>query len=51
MSDERDTLSEFVVATAAKSGVPGAAVGVWVDGQEIYGCHGVTSVENPLPVD
>ncbi|MFF0013136.1 serine hydrolase domain-containing protein [Streptomyces sp. NPDC005374] len=51
MSDERDTLSEFVEATATKFGLPGAAVGVWADGREVYGCHGVTSVENPLPVD
>jgi CubicO group peptidase (beta-lactamase class C family) len=46
-----DTLSEFVEATATKFGIPGAAVGVWADGREIYACHGVTSVENPLPVD
>ncbi|MEW2248329.1 serine hydrolase domain-containing protein [Streptomyces sp. NPDC006975] len=51
MSDEQDTLSEFVEATATKFGVPGVAVGVWVDGREVYGFHGVTSVENPLPVD
>ncbi|MGW3338619.1 serine hydrolase domain-containing protein [Streptomyces sp. NPDC001009] len=51
MSDERDALSEFAEATATKYGVPGAAVGVWLNGREIYGCHGVTSVENPLPVD
>ncbi|MET7458445.1 serine hydrolase domain-containing protein [Streptomyces sp. NPDC005574] len=51
MSDEQDTLSEFVEATATKFGVPGAAVGVWVDEREACGCHGVTSVENPLPVD
>lgn len=31
--------------------VPGVAVGVHVDGQDIYAFHGVTSVENPLPVD
>jgi CubicO group peptidase (beta-lactamase class C family) len=49
MSNE--TLSEFVEATATKFGVPGVAVGVWVNGAEIYGCHGVTSVDNPLPVD
>ena len=24
---------------------------MWVDGQETYACHGVTSVDNPLPVD
>ncbi|QUW78410.1 beta-lactamase family protein [Streptomyces mirabilis] len=51
MGDEQDTLSEFVEAAAAKIGVPGVAVGVWADGREVYGCHGVTSVENPLPVD
>ncbi|HEY3228199.1 MAG TPA: serine hydrolase domain-containing protein [Roseiflexaceae bacterium] len=39
------TLSDFVEATATKFGIPGVAVGVWVDGQE------VTSVDNPLPVD
>jgi CubicO group peptidase (beta-lactamase class C family) len=46
-----DTLSDFVEATATKFGVPGVAVGVWADGREIYACRGVTSVENPLPVD
>jgi len=45
------TLSDFVEATATKFGIPGVAVGVWADGQEVYACHGVTSVENPLPVD
>jgi CubicO group peptidase (beta-lactamase class C family) len=46
-----DTLSDFVEATATKFGIPGVAVGVWEDGREIYACHGVTSVDNPLPVD
>ena len=46
-----DALSDFVAATAAKFGIPGVAVGVWADGREIYACHGVTSVDNPLPVD
>jgi CubicO group peptidase (beta-lactamase class C family) len=45
------TLSNFVTTTANKFAIPGAAVGVWVDGKEIYACNGVTSVENPLPVD
>ena len=45
------TLSDFVEATATKFGIPGVAVGVWADGQEVYACHGVTSVDNPLPVD
>ena len=46
-----DPLSDFVEATAAELGNPGVAVGVWVDGREVRACHGVTSVENPLPVD
>ncbi|WP_406037542.1 serine hydrolase domain-containing protein [Micromonospora sp. NBC_00898] len=49
MSQEK--LAEFVEAAATKFGVPGVAVGVWADGREVYACHGVTSVENPLPVD
>jgi CubicO group peptidase (beta-lactamase class C family) len=24
---------------------------VWAGGREVYACHGVTSIENPLPVD
>jgi CubicO group peptidase (beta-lactamase class C family) len=46
-----DTLSEFVAATATRFGIPGVAVGVWADGREVYACHGVTSVDHPLPVD
>lgn len=46
-----DTLSDVVEATATKLGIPGAAAGVWADGREVYACHGVTSVDNPLPVD
>ena len=46
-----DTLSDFVEAPATKFGIPGVAVGVWVDGRAIYACHGVTSIDNPLPVD
>ncbi|MEU8775863.1 serine hydrolase domain-containing protein [Streptomyces sp. NPDC048606] len=45
------TLNGFVHAAAEEFGVPGAAVGVWVDGRELFACHGVTSLENPLPVD
>ncbi|RPE45854.1 CubicO group peptidase (beta-lactamase class C family) [Streptomyces sp. Ag109_O5-1] len=47
----QDKLSEFVKAQATELGVPGAAVGVLVDGQEIYASHGVTSLANPSPVD
>lgn len=31
--------------------VPGVAAAVLADGEELYAFHGVTSVENPLPVD
>jgi CubicO group peptidase (beta-lactamase class C family) len=48
---ERQLLSEFVEATATRFGIPGVAVGVWADGREAYAGHGVTSVDNPLPVD
>src|SRR5262245_43927780 len=47
----RDALAEVVAATATRFGIPGVAVGVWADGRERYACHGVTSVDNPLPVD
>ncbi|RKR91513.1 CubicO group peptidase (beta-lactamase class C family) [Micromonospora pisi] len=46
-----DTLADFVTATATKFDIPGVAVGVWMKGREVYACHGVTSVENPVPVD
>jgi CubicO group peptidase (beta-lactamase class C family) len=49
MSD--DALSDFVEATGTRCGIPGVAVGVWADGREVYAHHGVTSIENPLPVD
>ncbi len=45
------TLTDFVETTAKQFTIPGVAVGVWVDGQEIYACHGVTSLDNPLPID
>ncbi|MET9610048.1 serine hydrolase domain-containing protein [Streptomyces sp. NPDC006512] len=46
-----EVLRGFVESTAKEFGIPGAAVGVWRDGREVYACHGVTSVDNPLPVD
>jgi CubicO group peptidase (beta-lactamase class C family) len=46
-----DELSDFVQATAAEFGLPGVAAGVRATGQEVCACHGVTSTENPLPVD
>lgn len=36
---------------AERLNVPGAAVGVYLNGEEHYAFHGVTSVDNPLPVD
>lgn len=45
-----DDLATFVTATGPEFGIPGVAVGVWADGREASACHGVTSVDNPLPV-
>jgi CubicO group peptidase (beta-lactamase class C family) len=36
---------------AEELGVPGVSVGVFHEEQERYAYHGVTNVENPLPVD
>ncbi|WP_151770769.1 serine hydrolase domain-containing protein [Streptomyces abyssomicinicus] len=47
----QDQLSEFVTTQATEFAVPGVAVGVLLDGQEIYASHGVTSLGNPLPAD
>ncbi|HVE98500.1 MAG TPA: serine hydrolase domain-containing protein [Mycobacteriales bacterium] len=44
-------LSEFLTAKATELDVPGVAVGVLSGDEEHYAFHGVTSVENPLPVD
>jgi dipeptidyl aminopeptidase/acylaminoacyl peptidase/CubicO group peptidase (beta-lactamase class C family) len=44
-------LNERLAALAERFGVPGVAAGVLLDGREEYAFHGVTSVENPLPVD
>ncbi|MGW3095122.1 serine hydrolase domain-containing protein [Streptomyces sp. NPDC001102] len=47
----RDALTKYVEAKAMELDIPGAAVAVWADGQELFACHGVTSIDNPLPVD
>ncbi|MFI9363129.1 serine hydrolase domain-containing protein [Kitasatospora sp. NPDC053057] len=47
----QDQLSAFVAGTAKDFDVPGLAVGILLDGQETYASHGVTSLDNPLPVD
>ncbi len=49
--DHQKGLTDFVQATVQKYGIPGVAVGVWMDGREMYACNGVTSIENPLPID
>jgi CubicO group peptidase (beta-lactamase class C family) len=46
-----DTMTAFVSATAEEFAIPGVATAVWIDGRGVHACHGVTSVENPLPVD
>lgn len=44
-------LQARVAEAAERLSVPGVAAGVYHAGQEQYAFHGVTSVENPLPVD
>ena len=51
MSDLSEQLQQRVSEAAEQLGVPGVAVGVYQEGSEHYAFHGVTSVENPLPVD
>lgn len=46
-----ERLTAIVAEQAELAGVPGASVGVWLDGDESYAFHGVTSIENPLQVD
>ena len=46
-----DALWDVVAALAEELQVPGVAVGVLLDGREEHAFHGVTSIENPLPVD
>lgn len=44
-------LGDKTSSLARKFGVPGVAVGVEHEGRRTYAYHGVTSIENPLPVD
>jgi CubicO group peptidase (beta-lactamase class C family) len=48
---ESAELSARLAELATDFQVPGVAVGVYLDGEEQYAVHGVTSIENPLPVD
>src|SRR5215469_2343545 len=47
----QSALNDFIEAISKKFNIPGVAVGIWANGQEVYACHGVMSVENPLPID
>jgi CubicO group peptidase (beta-lactamase class C family) len=44
-------LEHEVRTIAERLNVPAVAVGIYVDGEEHYVFHGVTSVDDPLPVD
>src|SRR4051812_45835770 len=44
-------LQKKLTELATELDVPGVSVGVLIDGKEHYAFHGVTSVENSLPVD
>jgi CubicO group peptidase (beta-lactamase class C family) len=46
-----EQLGACVAEGVERLAVPGVAVGVYHAGQEQYACHGVTSMDNPLPVD
>jgi CubicO group peptidase (beta-lactamase class C family) len=48
---DQGQLQQWVSENAERLEVPGVSVGVLIDGGEQYAFHGVTSVENPLPVD
>ncbi|MFF1818495.1 serine hydrolase domain-containing protein [Kribbella sp. NPDC058245] len=44
-------LQEFVAAKAAELGVPGAAIGVLIDGQEVFSGHGVPRIGGSEAID
>jgi CubicO group peptidase (beta-lactamase class C family) len=44
-------LQARVAELAEGLNVPGVAVGVYLNGDEHYAVHGVTGIENPLPID
>jgi CubicO group peptidase (beta-lactamase class C family) len=50
VSDRATVLQETASKLADQLQVPGVAVGVLVDGREEYAFHGVTSIENALPI-
>jgi len=46
-----EPLADVVSTLAEELQIPGVAVGLLHDGQEHHAFHGVTSIDNPLPVD
>jgi CubicO group peptidase (beta-lactamase class C family) len=50
MPIEEKQLQAFVEEAAERHGVPGTAVGVFLDGEVHYAFHGVSSVENQIPI-
>ncbi|MCC9311334.1 beta-lactamase family protein [Kitasatospora sp. RB6PN24] len=48
--EQQEQLAAFVAATAEEFGVPGLSVGILTGGQELTAAHGVTNLDNPLPV-
>lgn len=51
MESDARRLKSWVSEAAQKLGVPGAAVGIYLTGIEEFAFYGVTSTDNPLPVD
>lgn len=51
MNETAQDLGPFVAELAGRLEVPGVAVAIWADGHETHACHGVTNIDNPLPVD
>ena len=53
MTDQTEdkALQDKLTELATQLDVPGMSVGVLFEGKERYAYHGVTSVENPLPID
>ena len=47
----RQELQDLIDELANEFGVPGVAAGLWYRGDATYAWHGVTSIENPLPID
>ena len=51
LTESTEELEERMAEIALRTNVPGVAVGVYQEGEEHYAFHGVTNIENPLPVD